>query len=72
LRATLGRHGWRLDGESPWVSGWGRVDVLHTAARADDGSLVWLFVDPAERDGLGTERLNLAALNATATVRATF
>ena len=64
--------GWIFDGTSPFVSGWGRIDVVHTAARSDDGRLVWAFVDASESDTLEVERLSLAALNATATVRTTF
>ncbi|HTS98812.1 MAG TPA: acyl-CoA dehydrogenase family protein [Streptosporangiaceae bacterium] len=71
LRATPGPGGWRLDGVSPFVSGWGRIDVLHVAARAGD-EIVWLLVDAAEGTRVRTERLELAALNATVTVRATF
>jgi hypothetical protein len=61
--------GWRLDGHSPFVSGWGRIDVVHTTARTDDGRVVWGLVDP---QGLAVRRLGLVALNATATVRAEF
>jgi alkylation response protein AidB-like acyl-CoA dehydrogenase len=64
--------GWRFSGISPFVSGWGRVDVIHTAARTDDGRLVWALVDAQASDTLAVERLELVALNATATVRASF
>ncbi len=63
---------WLLDGVSPFVSGWGRIDVIHVAARAPDDQVLWLIVDAAEGPSLQTERLTLAALNATATVTATF
>lgn len=63
---------WLLDGVSPFVSGWGRIDVIHVAARGPDDEVVWLIVDAAEGPSLQTERLALAALNATATVRVTF
>jgi alkylation response protein AidB-like acyl-CoA dehydrogenase len=69
LRASRVDGGWRLEGSSPWVSGWGRIDVVHTAARTPDEQLVWLLVDA---EGLHAERVALAALNATATVRADF
>jgi alkylation response protein AidB-like acyl-CoA dehydrogenase len=72
LRAERNPHGWVLDGVSPFVSGWGRIDVIHVAARAGDGDIVWLIVDAAEGPSLRAERLRLAALNATATVRLTF
>jgi len=64
--------GWSFDGASPFVSGWGRIDVVHTAARSGDGRLVWAFVDAHESETLEVERLRLVALDATATVRATF
>jgi alkylation response protein AidB-like acyl-CoA dehydrogenase len=64
--------GWQLDGISPFVSGWGRINVLHAAARSDDGEILWLAVDAAEGKSLRADRLRLAALDATATVRLTF
>jgi len=72
LRAEPDGQGWRLDGVSPFVSGWGRIDVVHAAARADDGEIVWLLVDAAEGPSVRVEPVALAALNATATVRVTF
>jgi alkylation response protein AidB-like acyl-CoA dehydrogenase len=71
LQATPDGEGWRLDGVAPFVSGWGRIDVIHAAARAGD-EVVWLLVDAAEGPSVRAERLKLAALNATATVRVTF
>jgi alkylation response protein AidB-like acyl-CoA dehydrogenase len=58
-----------LTGESPWLSGWGRIDVVHTAARTEDGNVVWLLVDA---DQLSVEPLELVAIQASATVRARF
>ena len=72
LRATEKEGGWIFTGTSPFVSGWRRIDVIHTAARSDDGRLVWAFVDARESDTLSVQRLDLVALNATATVRADF
>jgi hypothetical protein len=72
LRARPSGDGWLLDGESPFVSGWGRVDVLHVGARTPDDQIVWLIVDAAEGPALRVNRLRLAALNATATVTVTF
>lgn len=71
LHARRDGDGWRLDGGSPFVSGWGRIDVVHTAARAGD-EVVWLIVDARESTGLRVERLRLAVLDATATVCAAF
>lgn len=72
LRAAAVDGGWQLAGPAPWVSGWGRVDVLHTAALADDGSVVWSLVDAVEAPTLRVERVPLAGLHATATVNAEF
>jgi alkylation response protein AidB-like acyl-CoA dehydrogenase len=72
LRTERTPSGWVLDGASPFVSGWGRIDVVHVAARSGDGDIVWLIVDAADGPSLRAERLRLAALNATATVRLTF
>jgi hypothetical protein len=64
--------GWVFDGTAPFVSGWGRIDVIHAAGRTDDGRLVWALVDAEMSETLRVERLRLVALNASATVRATF
>src|SRR5437868_5939277 len=72
LRAGRASEGWRLDGFSPFVSGWGRIDVLHTAARTETDEVVWLIVDATEGSAFAVDRLRLVALNATATVRADF
>lgn len=71
LHARADGDGWVLDGVSPFVSGWGRIDVLHTAAHVRD-EVVWLIVDAREGPELHVERLRLAVLDATATVRASF
>ena len=46
--------------------------IAHTAARTEDGRVVWALVDAQEGSSLAVERLRLVALNATATVRARF
>lgn len=72
LTARATADGWLLEGFSPFVSGWGRIDVVHAAARTEDGDVVWLIVDAVEGASLRVEPLRLVALNATATVRASF
>jgi Acyl-CoA dehydrogenase, N-terminal domain len=72
LRARRTVGGWLLDGVSPFLSGWGRIDVVHTAARTETDEIVWLIVDAIESASLRVERLRLVALDATATVRASF
>jgi len=69
LRARQTGDGWTFTGTSPFVSGWRRIDLIHTAARSDDGRLVWALIDASESETLTIHRLDLAALNATATVR---
>ena len=64
--------GWVLDGTSPWVTGWGRVDVLQVAARGPDDTIVWLMVDATERPALIARRQRLVAVDASATVQLDF
>lgn len=72
LHATRVDGGWRLDGVAPWITGWGHIDVMRTAARTPDDRVVWALVDAREGDGLTVERLRLFALDASATVRGRF
>jgi len=60
-----------LDGEAPWVSGWGRVDVVLVTARVDD-SVVSVLADAAEVQTLRAERLRLVGANASGTVTLRF
>ncbi len=59
--------GWSLTGTAPWVTGWGRVDVVHTAAVHGD-DVVWLLIDARVGPSVRVERVRLAALDASATV----
>jgi alkylation response protein AidB-like acyl-CoA dehydrogenase len=72
LRAEPAGEGWLVDGTSPWVSGWGLVDVVLVAARGPDGTLVWLIVDAVEGGGLTVRRQPLVAVDASVTVTADF
>jgi len=63
---------WRLDGDAPWVTGWGLVDLLLVVARTADGHLVTFILDAAAQPGLTVERQRLAAVNASVTVRLGF
>ena len=72
LRAEPAGKDWVVDGTSPWVSGWGLVDVVLVAARGPDGTLVSLIVDAAEGDGLSVRRQHLVAVDASVTVTADF
>jgi len=72
LHAIRNGADWLLSGRSPWLSGWGRIDVVHTAARDEDGRVVWLFVDAVTGPELSVTPLELVAIQASATVRADF
>lgn len=72
LHARASSDGWIIDGVSPFVSGWGRIDVVHAAARTAGEEIIWLIIDATESESVRAERLHLAALNATATVRLEF
>ena len=70
VTATEVAGGWRLDGTAPWVTGWGRIDLVHIAARLGE-DIVWLLVDAHEAPTLSITPLWLAAVNASATVELT-
>jgi len=72
LTASPTSDGWLLDGHAPWVSGWGRIDTLHVAARGPDETVVNLALDAREGPGLTITRRPLAAVDASSTVRADF
>jgi alkylation response protein AidB-like acyl-CoA dehydrogenase len=72
LRAVPDGDGWRLSGSAPWVTGWGRVDVLLVVARTPEDALVQLLVDAVARPGLTVRRQRLVAVNASATVELEF
>jgi alkylation response protein AidB-like acyl-CoA dehydrogenase len=71
LRARPVAGGWLLDGDAPWVSGWGIVDLLLVVARGPDDTVVTVLIDAQEQPGLLAQRQRLAAANASATVRLT-
>jgi alkylation response protein AidB-like acyl-CoA dehydrogenase len=64
--------GWQVDGEAPWVTGWGLIDLLMVQARGPQDSIVTLILDAAARPGLTVTRQRLAAVNASVTVRLGF
>lgn len=75
-RSTLLAHpsddGWIIDGHAPWVSGWGRIDTLQVAARGPDDTVVTVVLDDLDRPELTARRHDLAALDASGTVRLRF
>ena len=66
------RGAWRIDGFAPWVSGWGRIDLLHVAARGPDETVVNVAIDAVEHHELTVTRQRLAAVDASCTVRVDF
>ena len=72
LRARPDGDGWRIDGEAPWVTGWGLIDLLLVVARGPDDTVVSLLLDAAAQPGLTATRERLAAVNASVTVRLGF
>jgi alkylation response protein AidB-like acyl-CoA dehydrogenase len=72
LRATNAPNGdVVLDGEAPWVSGWGRIDVILVTAR-DGDRVASVLVDANESPTLRAERLRLVGANASGTVTLRF
>jgi alkylation response protein AidB-like acyl-CoA dehydrogenase len=60
-----------LVGVAPWVSGWGRIDVILVTARAGD-NVVSVLVDAKELATLNADRLRLVGANASGTVTLRF
>jgi len=76
LWATSPEGGWLLNGEAPFVSGWGIIDVLLIAARdtagGPQGTIVSGLVDAVAGDGITVEELRLIAAQGSNTVRLRF
>jgi alkylation response protein AidB-like acyl-CoA dehydrogenase len=60
-----------LDGEAPWVSGWGLIDALLVTAR-DGDTVVSSLIDAEPSPRLQAERLRLVGANASGTVTLRF
>jgi alkylation response protein AidB-like acyl-CoA dehydrogenase len=72
LSAAETKGGWRLDGDAPWVSGWGVVDELFLTARQSDDVVVSFVIDAVNQSGLEATPHRLSAMNASSTVQLTF
>jgi alkylation response protein AidB-like acyl-CoA dehydrogenase len=72
LRATQVPGGYLLDGTSPWVTGWGMIDTLYTAARDDQDNVVTALVAASAGPTLDAEPMQLVAVMASSTVRLAF
>ncbi|RAY11586.1 acyl-CoA dehydrogenase [Actinomadura craniellae] len=68
--------GYLLEGEAPFVSGWGVIDLLQVSGRDRDsgetGTIVSGLIDARPGDGLTAEPVRLVAGQATNTVRLRF
>ena len=64
--------GYVLDGLVPWVTGWGRIDLLYATARDGHNNLVCALIDAASAPTLDVKPLRMVACNATGTVQARF
>ncbi len=72
LRAVRLPGGWRLAGTSPWVTGWGLIDVVHAAARNEQDNVVTALVPAQPGPGLAATPLPMIAVMASATVQLRF
>jgi alkylation response protein AidB-like acyl-CoA dehydrogenase len=58
-----------LDGDVPWVTGWGHVDLLLVAARDDADDVVFVLVDAVPSPTLTAVPQRMVAVTASATVQ---
>jgi alkylation response protein AidB-like acyl-CoA dehydrogenase len=72
LRARQVDDGYVFDGVSPWVTGWGHIDTLYTAARDEQDNIVWALLDAQPGVSLSAEPLHMVAVMASSTVQAHF
>jgi len=71
LTARRTADGLVLNGEAPWVTGWGLVDVVLVAAREGD-TVVRVLMDAVAAETLEAQRLQIVAANASGTVTLRF
>jgi alkylation response protein AidB-like acyl-CoA dehydrogenase len=72
VRAHRVPGGYVFDGDAPWVTGWGMIDVVHTAARDVDDHVVWALIDAEAGSTLTVSPLDLVAVDASRTVAVHF
>ncbi len=61
--------GFLLDGEAPWVTGWGLIDTLYLGARDRDDVVHFFLLDTAPVATLTAVRQHLTAAHASRTVQ---
>ncbi len=67
LKASKVDGGYLLDGQVPWVTGWGMIHVLQVAA-LDGDEIRFFLMDVVDVPSLRAERVNLVAAQASRTV----
>lgn len=72
LRAQQVVGGYLFSGTAPFVTGWGMIDLLHTAARDSADTLVFALLDAEDNEGITAEPLDLLAVRASGTVTLRF
>jgi alkylation response protein AidB-like acyl-CoA dehydrogenase len=73
LRATAVPGGYQLSGDSPWVTGWGMIDLLLVMARDEHDNLISAVISARESDALRVSGpLRMVATTASSTVTAHF
>jgi alkylation response protein AidB-like acyl-CoA dehydrogenase len=68
LEAVPAPGGYRLEGNVPWVTGWGMIHTLFTVARSAGQQTVSLLIDAAESRSLSATLQRLVATNASRSV----
>jgi len=71
LSAARTADGLVLTGEAPWVTGWGRIDVMLVVAREGE-QVVRVLMDAAPAPSIEAERLHLVGTDASGTFTLTF
>lgn len=72
LRVSSTVDGYRLDGEVPWVTGWGMIDIIEVAALDVGDNVVFLLADAEDSESLTSTLQSLVAVNASRTATLTF
>jgi len=72
LRVRPAAGGYLIDGQVPWVTGWGMVDTLYLAALDADGVVHFLLADAGPAVTVSAVTQRLVAVQASATVNLTY
>lgn len=72
LLVEASNEGWLLNGDAPWVSGWGIIDQLVVTAREGAERVATFALDATPCEGLSVTPVHLSAMNASSTVTLTF